>query len=97
MRTLTEIIRGRNDAFDWLWAKQLRYQSELTGDGAASFLAVDELAQAQRIYATWTTGAAQDRERRQVAYDLELTREAQAAPRPWKRSGRPKQNEGVTV
>lgn len=86
MRTLAEIIRGRNDAFDWLQAKQLRYQSELTGDGEASFLAVDELEKARCIYATWMAGAAQDRERRQVAYDLELTQAVQAAPRPWKRA-----------
>jgi len=82
MRTLRETIHGRNLAFDWLQAKQLRYQAELTRTGTASPSVLADLAEARRIYETWTVGSEQMRQRRQVVFDRELTRAARDAPRP---------------
>lgn len=88
MRTLLEIITGRNIAYAWLEGWQLRYQSELTRTGKASQTTSETLERARRIYGTWTTGAQRQRDARQVAYDAELARQAQAAPKPWVKAKR---------
>lgn len=88
MRTLEETITGRNVAFQRLQSKHLRYRAELTRTGSASPQTVNELTRARRIYQTWAAGSDQGRQRRQMAYDAELTRQAQSLPRPWVKAKR---------